>query len=156
MFCPFATPHLLINLLQGDSALEALHRIGQDITPSSARYFPDIALHTAGHQYRILQRCVLPQQQKVLMDNRDEFSAVRGTVKHAVVLGLDDDILQDTGLGQLKEHAQQLALLFDVAYQHRYAAALLQSAELLHHAAVHRLDEGVPCGDSGQVGLRGA
>lgn len=87
------------------------------------------------------------------MDNGDEPPAVLPAVRNAVVLGLDDDVFQRAGLGQLKEHTQELPLLLDVPHQNRHAAAPLQGAELLHHAVVHGLHKGVPGGNPGKIGL---
>ena len=151
----FVAPHHSIDLLQRNRSAKRLHNIGQDIPPCGAGHIPDIALQPVGHQQRVGERHILPQKQDILMDNGDELAAVAAAVGDAVMLGLDNDILQCAGFGQFKEHTQKAALLLDVANQHRHAAAFLQRTELLHHAVIHGLDKALPSWDPGEVKAAG-
>ena len=89
------------------------------------------------------------------MGNGDKPAAVTAAVGNTVVLGLDDDVLQRAWLDQLKEHTQKAALFLDVTHQYRHASALVQGAELLHHAVVHRLDKAFPGWNPGEIKTAG-
>ena len=51
---------------------------------------------------------VFPHQQNILMDNGDELAAVNSLIGHTIMLGFDNDILQHTGLRQLKSMLKSL------------------------------------------------
>ena len=69
------------------------------------------------------------------------------------MLGFDNDILQHTGLRQLKEHAEKSPFLLDVTHKDGHTSPLLQGAKLLHHAVIHSLNKALPGGDAGEIKL---
>ena len=80
-----------------------------------------------------------------------KLTAILRPVRKAVVLCLDDDILQGAGLYDLGKHTVKSAFLFDVTHQNSHPTAFFQCRKLFHHGIIHCFDEIVPVFNTGQV-----
>ena len=85
------------------------------------------------------------------MQDRDKLTAILRPVRKAVVLRLDDNILQGAGLYDLGKHTVKSALLFDVTHQDSHPTAVFQCRKLFHHGIIHCSDKIVPAFNTGQV-----
>ena len=85
------------------------------------------------------------------MQDRDKLTAILRPVRKAVVLRLDDDILQGAGLYDLGKHTVKSAFLLDVTHQNSHPTAVFQCRKLFHHGIIHCADEIVPAFNTGQV-----
>ena len=71
-------------------------------------------------------------------------SAVAYIIRKAVVLCLNDNIFECSGLYNFGNHTIKFAFLFYIAHKNCHSSAFLQGAILFHHCIIHNFNKFIP------------
>ena len=85
------------------------------------------------------------------MGDLDEGAGIDPGIRDAVVLRLDHDLLQRSGLCNVAEHGVELSFALHIAHQDEHSATLFQGGILFEAAVVHLLHKLIPVLAAGEV-----